>query len=238
MAISSGDARPSDDARSNSDASENLSVYRLRWIGYGLLLFALVDTVHSFLMATPTDPRFGISLIGQFVERVVVPLLGFALVFFGEFYGRKPLEKLVLRFLSWLCLLLAIAYLLMIPPLLLQTFGLKSQVNAKAKEVETAQLAQLQKVEDQLKSSSPEDIKKIATQLSAMGAPVDPSKPDAVKTQIEGRIKTMRAQIPAQVQQQVGQFKGLTRNAVKWTLGAMISGVLFIYLWKSSRWAR
>ena len=71
-----------------------------------------------------------------------------------------------------------------------------------------------------------------------MGAPVDPSKPDAVKTQIEGRIKTMRAQIPAQVQQQVGQFRGLTRNAIKWTLGAIISGVLFIYLWKSSRWAR
>ena len=153
MAISSGDG---------GDASENLSVYRLRWVGYGLLLFALVDTVHSFLMADPADPRFGINLIGQFIERVVVPLLGFALVFFGEFYGRKTPEKLALRFLSWLCLLLAIAYFLMIPPLLLQTFGLKNQVNAKAKEFETAQLAQLQKVEDQLKSSSPEDIKTVS----------------------------------------------------------------------------
>jgi hypothetical protein len=225
-------------AISSGDASENLSVYRLRWVGYGLLLFALVDTVHSFAIADPTDPRFGINLIGQFVERVVVPLLGFALAFFGEFYGRHSPEKLVLRFLSWLCLLLAIAYFLMIPPLLLQTFGLKSQVQAKAKEFETLQLAQLQKVEDQLKSSSPEDIKKIATQLSAMGAPVDPSKPDAVKTQIESRIKMMREQIPAQAQRQISPFRGLTRNAVKWTLGAIISGVLFIYLWKSSRWAR
>jgi hypothetical protein len=223
---------------SGGDTSENLSVYRLRWVGYGLLLFALVDTVHSFLMANPADPRFGINLIGQIVERVVVPLLGFALVFFGEFYGRKTPEKLALRFLSWLCLVLAVAYFLMIPPLLLQTFGLKSQVKAKAKEVETVQLAQLQKLEDQLKSSSPEDIKKMATQLKSAGLPVDPSKPDAVKTQIEGRIKAMRAQIPVQVQQQVSQFKGLTRNAVKWTLGAIISGVLFIYLWKSSRWAR
>jgi hypothetical protein len=221
-----------------SNASENLSVYRLRWIGYGLLLFFLIDTGHSFLMANPADPRFGISLIGQSVERVVIPLLGFALVFFGEFYGRRSLEKLALRILSWLCLLLAIAYFLMIPPLLLQTYNLKSQVNARAKEFQTAQLEQLQKVEDQLKSSSPEDIKKIATQLSAMGAPVDPNKPDAVKTQIEERIKTMRQQIPIQVQQRLGEFKGLNRNAAKWTLGAIISGVLFIYLWKSSKWAR
>ncbi len=225
-------------AMSTGDASENLTVYRLRWIGYGLLIFALIDVIHILTSVQTSDPTWGLQTIGQFVERVVVPLLGFALVFFGEFYGRRGPEKLALRILSWLCMVLAILFFLMAPAVVFQSVSLKGQAEQQASKVVDQRLAQLKQLEDQLNKSNPEQIKALASQLNTLGVQVDPKNPEAVKDQIETRIKTFREQLPAQVQgAAASQTSGLLKNAVKWSLGALVAGALFLYLWKSSRWA-
>jgi uncharacterized protein YpmS len=225
-------------AMSTGDASENLTVYRLRWIGYGLLIFALIDIIHILTSVQTSAPTWGLQTIGQFVERVVVPLLGFSLVFFGEFYERKGPEKITLRILSWLCMILAILFFLMAPAVVFQSVSLKGQAEQQASKVVDQRLAQLKQLEDQLNKSNPEQIKALASQLNALGVQVDPKNPAAVKNQIETRIKAFREQLPAQVQgAAASQTSGLLKNAVKWSLGAIVAGVLFLYLWKSSRWA-
>lgn len=225
-------------AMSTGDASENLTVYRLRWIGYGLLIFALIDVIHILTSVQTSDPTWGLQTIGQFVERVVVPLLGFSLVFFGEFYGRRGPEKITLRILSWLCVILAFLFFLMAPAVVFQSVSLKGQAEQQASKVVDQRLAQLKQLEDQLNKSNPEQIKALASQLNALGVQVDPKNPAAVKNQIETRIKAFREQLPAQVQgAAASQTSGLLKNAVKWSLGAIVAGVLFLYLWKSSRWA-
>ena len=233
-------------AISTGEASENLSVYRLRWIGYGFLAFALLDAIHILLTIPTGQQTWPVLTIGQFVERSVVPILGFTLVFFGEFYGRKDSEKIGLRILSWICLLVAILYLLMIPPVVLQSMSVSSQNTEQTQQgVDKAleqRLGQLKQLEDQLSRSKPEELKALAGQLSSLGVTVDPSKPDEVKAQIQARIKTAREQLQLQAQeaknQAASQTTGLVKNAVKWAFGALITAVLFIYLWLSSKWAR
>lgn len=225
-------------AMSTGDASENLTVYRLRWIGYGFLLFALIDVIHILTSIQTSDPTWGLQTIGQFVERVVVPLLGFSLVFFGEFYGRRGPEKISLRILSWLCMVLAILFFLMAPAVIFQSVSLKGQAEQQASKMVDQRLAQLKQLEDQLNKSNPEQIKALASQLNTLGVQVDPKNPEAVKSQIKARIETFRDQLPAQVQGAAAtQTSGLLKNSVKWSLGAVVAGVLFLYLWKSSRWA-
>lgn len=238
---------------SSGETSENLTAYRFRWLGYGFLVYALIDTIHVLLTVQPGQPGWLLQTIGQFVERVAMPLLGFTLIFFGEYYGRKDAEKLGLKLLSWLCLVLAIAFLLMTPSVIFQSFGLRSQVDQQIST--TAQqrnqaieqrLVQLKQVEDQLNKSTPAQITSLASQLSASGISVDPSQPEAVKSQIQAKFKAARAQIEdqkrqtlARVQQEAStQLANVFKNAVKWGLGALVSAFLFFYLWKSSRWAR
>lgn len=224
---------------SSGEASENLTAYRFRWIGYGFLVFALIDAIHILLTIQPSQPTWLLQTLGQFVERVVVPLLGFTLIFFGEYYGRKDGEKLGLRILSWLCMVLAVLFLLMIPPIVLQTLSVNSQARQAVDQQVEQQLTQLKQLEDQLARSNPEQLRALAAQLQGLGVSVDPSKPDAVKAQVQERIKTVRAQLQAQAQGATsGQASGLWKNAIKWSLGALVSAVLFFYLWKSSRWAR
>jgi len=213
---------------SSDEANENLTAYRFRWIGYGFLLFALIDTLHIFL----TIP-IGLATIGQLVERGVIPLLGFTLIFFGEYYGRKGIEKLGLRILSWFCLVLAILFLVMIPPIFLQTNTAKNQIQQDPAVAQ--QLTHLKQLEEQLSRSKPEQLKALATQLNSLGVSVDPTKPEAVKAQVETRIKTVQQQL---LQNQAGKVSLLWKNAIKWSLGALITAALLFYLWKSSRWAR
>jgi hypothetical protein len=237
-------------AVSTGEASENRSVYRLRWLGYGLLVFALIDAVNILASINTADPTWVLQVIGQFVERVVVPLLGFALVFFGEIYDRKGGEKIGLRILSWLCLVLAIAFFLMIPPLIIQSISVKGQaeqqVNQQVDQQVKAGFEQLDRLESQLATSKPEDLKALAEQLKSRGIAVDAQDPAGLKAQIQARIKTIKEQAQLQAQKAKdkakqdasGQINNLVKNAVKWSLGALMAGVLLVYLWKSSSWAR
>jgi hypothetical protein len=224
---------------SSGEASENLTAYRFRWIGYGFLVFALIDAIHILLTVQPGQPTWLLQMAGQFVERVVVPLLGFTLIFFGEYYGRKGGEKLGLAILSWLCMVLAVVFLLMVPPIIFQTWQANSQAQAVVGKQVEQQLNQLSQLEAQLARSKPEELKALATQLQGLGVSVDPTKPEEVKAQVQARIKTVRDQVQTQAQGATsGQTANLWKNAVKWSLGAIVSAVLFVYLWWSSRWAR
>lgn len=220
-------------------ASENRSVYRLRWIGYGLLIFALIDTIHLMIPPRFTDAEWELLTIGQLVERVVVPLLGFALVFFAEFHDRLGIEKLTLRILSWLCLVLAVLFLLLVPLGILNTMRLNSQAQQVVSTQVEQRMQQLDQLEKQLNASGPEEIQKLASQLAAQGIQVDAQNPDKLKSDVLTRIKTVREQLPTQAQAgRSNQQQTLLKNSVKWNLGAVVASVLYFILWKTTDWAR
>ncbi len=85
---------------------QGFSIYRLRWIGYGLLILSLLDTIAVLIPANFGNRLWELQTIGAVVERVPVPLLAMALIFFGEGYDRRGLEDIFLKVLSWVCLLL------------------------------------------------------------------------------------------------------------------------------------
>ncbi|MBL1174095.1 HpsJ-like protein, cyanoexosortase A-associated [Pantanalinema sp. GBBB05] len=243
-------------AELSNDSSENRSVYRLRWIGYGFLVFALVDAIASLapseiLAANP--PQWLFQTIGKLIETSVVPLIGFAFVFFGEFFERAAIEKILLKVLSWICLLLTVVFLLLIPPLVGSTLQLTSQGQAQinqALQQEQAkadmQLAQINQLETQLNRSNPEELEKLRSQLTQLNIGDIPNNPQELKTTVLGRIKDARSKIEAgkntlqqQAQaKQASQRNELIKNAVKWSIGAVIAAVLFFILWRSTGWAR
>lgn len=232
----------------------NQSVYRLRWLGYAFLLFAFIDAISTFIPPNFAEPAWKLQIMGKLVETVVVPLLGFGLIFFGEFYDRKSFEKPLLTFMSWLSLLLAIAFLLLIP---LGAIG-ALQVDSQLARLDSNQiqqqvlrqaaptLTQIQQLEAQLNKSGPEDIKKLGDQLSNLGITFDTRDPEKAKADLLTRVNQLKSQAQEQVKKQVqeqvqaNETKRLEvrKNALKWSIGALIAAVLFFFLWKSSRWAR
>jgi predicted PurR-regulated permease PerM len=221
------------------DSEQGQSIYRLRWVGYGLLLLALFDVIESFIPPNFTNPVWEFQTLGLLVERVAVPLLGLVLIFFGESFNRSRLEGFLLRLLSWLCLLFAIIFLALVPLGILNTSRINDLTNNQINSTAQAQLTQLKQVEDEVSKGTTEDIRQLGNQLTNVGIQVDATNPEQLKEQILERIPPARKAIQEQAMEQKSTQKmGLLKNSVKWNLGALVASVLFFILWKSTRWAR
>ncbi|MEZ2227860.1 HpsJ family protein [Microcoleus sp.] len=218
---------------------QGFSIYRLRWIGYGLLILSLLDTIAVLIPANFGNRVWELQTIGAVVERVPVPLLAMTLIFFGEGYDRRSLEDIFLKFLSWICLLLALVFLLMLPLGIFGTIYVNNQNNKQITNQANQQLAQLQQVEERLNKGTPEDLKNLGTELNRLGVAADTQNPQELKTKILSRITPAKERLQAQsAVVQSNQRLGLFKNAIKWLLGALISSVLFFMLWRGTDWAR
>lgn len=217
--------------------TENRSIHRFRWIGYGLLGYAFMDLIQVLYPPKFLNPAWEVQAIGSLIERVIVPLLGMALVFFGEFYDRNRLEKVLLKVLSWLCLVLSIVCLLVIPLGVFGTARLDFQNDQQVNRQAEQQLSQFNKIESQLSQSNPSDIQALAAKA---GIPSDPTKePQALKAEILSRLTTVRSKVQSQIEEnRAAQKQTLFKNSIKWNLGALLASSLFFILWKSSDWAR
>jgi hypothetical protein len=100
-------------------------------LGYGLLAFSLLDYIHIVTAPRFTDPVWEFQTIGALVEHAAIPLLGLILVFYRHegYIGKR--EKNFLGFLSWLCLLLGLLYLLMLPLGVADTWRIYYRSNAQ-----------------------------------------------------------------------------------------------------------
>lgn len=218
---------------------QGFSIYRLRWIGYGLLILSLLDTIAVLIPANFGNRVWELQTIGAVVERVPVPLLAMALIFFGEGYDRRRLEDIFLKVLSWVCLVLALVFLLMLPLGIFGTIFVNNQNDKQITTQANQQLVQLQQVEERLNKGSPEDLKNLAGELTRLGVQADTNNPQELKTQILARITPAKERLQAQsTAVQSNQRLGLLKNAVKWLLGALISSVLFFTIWRGTDWAR
>jgi hypothetical protein len=214
------------------------SIFRV--IGYGLLALALFDLIHLLIPLNFLNPTWEFQTIGGLVERVAVPLLGLGLVFYGEGDYRSKWEKFILKILSWFSLVSGILFLLLTPLLLVNSIRISNQINNQINAQGSQKLEQFEQVETQLsQATTDKDINSVITRFKIEGLPPNIKNPQELKTQTLAEIakakKTLKSQTDAlEADKQLELFK----NCLKWSLGALVSGLLFIYIWKLSRWAR
>lgn len=218
---------------------QGLSIYRLRLVGYGLLLFALADTLLVLYPPQFTNTAWELQTMGAIVERLPVPLLGLVMVFFGEDYERNRLEDIFLKIVSWFSLLLAIAFLLLLPLGINNTLRINAENNQGIEAQAQQRQAELEAVETQVNQSSTGDLQNLALELNRMGLPVDTANTQELKSDILARVATAKEQLPAQTQAaRTNQRQVLLKNSFKWNLGALIGSILFFYIWRGTYWAR
>ena len=216
--------------------SQQGSMTIVRSLGYGLLLLALFDIVEMFVPPNFMNPAWEFQTFGALVERVPVPLIGLVLVFFGEMNSRTKWEFPILKLLSWLTLLFALLFFLMIPLGVGNTLRLNNQSVAQISTQSKQQLSQAEQVEKQLNQATPQQIDNF---LKSQGRSLDGKNPEELKSQILSQVSKAKEQIQTQAEAtQSLQGLSLIKSSVKWNLGALVAGSLFITLWKGTRWAR
>jgi hypothetical protein len=209
-------------------------LYLFRAVGYGLLLLTLFDVVSAIVPPQFSNPGWQFQTAGGFVERSAVPLIGFILVFYDDRDARKKRELLLLRLLSWIALLTGIFYLALVVVFFLTPQGLNDRAEAQVKAQIEPEINKQQQIQAQFEKAQPAQIEAFMKNNRVTGIDAPAFKAKMVQNAVltEKNLKERMALTNS------GQRLALIKNAVKWALGAMVTGVLFIKIWAGTSWAR
>jgi len=207
----------------------------VRKVGYGLLILALFDLIAIFVPLRLTNPVWQFETMGAIVERVAVPLIGLVLISFGETEFRSDFEQKVLKFLSWLCLIVGVLFILLLPLGIINTWQVKMISNNQISNQFLQQKSQMERAEEKLNKLKGEELEKY---IKSQGRTLDNQTAEQAKEQFLAKLNKDKQQMQTRFEEvKANRRLVLIKNSVKWNLGALIAGVLFIYIWNRMRGA-
>lgn len=209
-------------------------------LGYGFLGLSLFDYVYILMSPRFTNPFWELQTIGALVEHVVAPLLGLMFIFYRHEGHIGKLEKSLLGFLSWVSLIIGLLYLLMLPLGSFDTWRIYHYNSAQVSAQVSQGSQQIQQLKGQLnQAKTDEQIKKLIASLTPKGRLAEIKTPQTVKGQLLAEISQTEQSIRAEADRvQTNKNQTLLKNSVKWHLGALLSGTLFIWIWRLTDWTR
>lgn len=218
------------------------SVVLFRLIGYGFLILFALDIAAIFIPPNFLNPEWEFQTLGEVVERVAIPFIALLLIFYGGNYLRKGWEYLVLTTLSWLCLVTGVLFILAVPLGIINSVRIDSLATTRITEQANQRLQLLQEVETRLNDvNNREEMQILMSQLSNNNAPPIENEQQLAeaKSNLGEFITNSRNQLNTQTELRNNQRrKALLKQSVKWNLGALISGILFIITWQMTKWSR
>lgn len=223
-----------------SELVEERTYVLVSLLGYGLIAFALFDYIYILIPLRFTNPTWEFQAIGAFVEHAAIPLLGMAAIFYRQQGYIRELEKKFLGCLSWVCLLLGLLYLLMIPLGIVNTWRI-SQANQFETSIQlSAQTQHVEQLKTQLdRAKTNEQIEQTLAKFAPQGALPKVKNPQATKTQLLNEMSQAQQKMKSQADTvEETKKQALLKNSVKWNLGALVAGTLFIVIWHLTDWAR
>jgi hypothetical protein len=217
----------------------NLSIYRsvalIHWVGYGLLVFGFLDIFFLLISPSWVTPGWFLLVLEQYVAFVPVLLIGFGLAFFGELKPRIYWEVFVLRWLSWLMLILSAIFLILIPLGIYSTIQLANQSEQAITQKDQYDLVRLETVQQKLsKSKSLADLRILS---QAIG--VEESQDENLKQAIDQRIESQKKIIKSDAKSKITltRFRSF-KKIFKLSIGAILASLAHFLLWKNTLWAR
>lgn len=221
----------------NNELSSSHLLFHM--IGYGLLLFVFLDIIDVIIPPQLMNPIWEFQTLGQVVERVPLPLLGLVLVFYGEDIYRSKWEKVVLKFLSHASILVGILFLLLIPLCISDAIRINNLNNERINQQFEQQISQMQKFEQQVNKASDQELAAILARMNSQSNSSEVKNSQELKNRLLTEVQKSQSDLKSQVQAtRKDKGLGLLKNSVKWCIGALIAGDLFIRIWQATRWAR
>ena len=217
----------------------SLAVIRL--VGYGLFLMAVIDFINLIIPLQIMNPAWELQTSGALVERIPVTLLGIALIYYGEGNNRVPIEKITLKWLSWLCLILGIIFLLLIPLSISNSIRFYHSQNAKITLQINQRVEPMNKFKNRLKSAdSLEQIKNTLQLQSRRRINIPPHvDADNLKSNLLDNINKQEKTLQTKAKKMRSKkVYNIIKNCIKWNLGSLISACVFLFIWKNTLWAR
>ena len=217
------------------------SIAMLRLVGYGLIAMAAIDYLSILIPPQLMNPVWEFQTIGAIIERIPLVLLGLVFVFCGQREERTPIETIILRWLSRLCLIFAILLFLSFPLSIVNGFRIYYSSNARINLQLGDRITALDNFQTELqKAQSLEQISSVLQKQSNSPVRIPPSvKGEQLKTDILDKLAQNQSILKSQASSiRSNRRFTLLKQGVKWNLGALISAFIMLFIWQQTFWAR
>lgn len=225
---------------SNVDLSQ--SFRPLHWIGYGILILSFFDILETLIPPNFFNPVWELETYGAIVEQSLVPLLGLGIIFLGGQQDRATWELKLLKFLSQFTLIAGIIFFLLLPLGIFNTVRIDRASNQQIDSELESKAVEIQQAKQQLEQV--QTAEELQAFLATFGSDAIPNFTSAeqlqqAKQQIATTIATETENLEAQAATaRSNQQITLLKKSVKWSIGALVTGTLFISIWRGTGWAR
>ena len=209
-------------------------------VGYVVLFLALLDFAFLLVSAKLFDPSWAYSTSGNLVENVWAFLLGFLLIFYRRDQELiRPREFTFLSFLSWFALVIGISYFLITPVIIGNAFRINRGRQAQVITQIAQQKSQVQQYSQQLNGASQEQLNNLFQNYQRQTSNTKVASAQEFKENLLTEVKQKQATVQNQLQSRSNKQKiNLLKTTVKWSIGAIISGISFLLIWKYTNWTR
>lgn len=219
-----------------SAGAESRTISYFHWAGYALLLLALLDSLEALVPPGFMNPVWELQFMGGIIERSPVALLGFMLVFHGEWGRRASWERWVLPTLSWLALGVALAFVLMIPLMVVNTFRVENsgekQINAQLDQ----QITQARAAQEILANAQGDNLDAL---LRRSGRAAPGTDAEAVRTEMLAELNEAEKQLQRRAEEaRASQKLELHKRTYKHSVQAAVLGIVLGLYWWRTGWAR
>ncbi|NUN63983.1 hypothetical protein HCU40_04260 [Pseudanabaena biceps] len=229
-------------ANSNSNSSEIITANLLRLAGYGLLVLSLANFGEALIPPRfGQDPTWEFTTLGKLSGTSPVSIIGLVLVFYGESTARSAIGKNILKFLSWLSLLLSIFYAIMFLIGVSAAIRINNDNNTQASFVLSQQIAQIATAKENLKNSNDANLLRAAEAIEKRvpNLKLNKSNSTELKSQLEAEIVKNENDIRAKVEEGKSKsFRQLIKQGAKWYFEAIVSSVILFGIWVQTKWTR
>ncbi|ELS05526.1 hypothetical protein Xen7305DRAFT_00052720 [Xenococcus sp. PCC 7305] len=219
---------------------EEKSTKIINLAGYTILFLVLLDYIFLLVPANLFEPSWTYNISGNLVENVWAFLLGFLLIFYRRDQGLiRPREFAFLSFLSWLTLAIGIIYFLITPLIVANAFRInRSQQNQVTIRIEQ-QDSQVERYSQQLNEASPEQINNLWQNYQQQAPNQEIASGQQFKENLLSEVKQQQKISQNKLRDRSKKQKiDLFKTTIKWSLGAMISSISFILIWRHTKWTR
>ena len=222
-----------------ADRALVLGIRIFRVVGALLLAFYLLETFSSLSDLRLRNPVAELRFSSAMTDRIPLALLGLALLLCHPRFLRQKLEVLALRLASFLPLVLAVLYLLLIPLTMRSAENLFRNSSANLTAQAEEQVKKVRAVRDTTLNLNPEQQQAMVeryNQANAKKRPVDLAS--FLKT-LNDEVKASEARLEQERRSVLGsQKRSLYSAQFLQGLKCLLGSVALVLLWKFTDWAR
>lgn len=219
-----------------------LALYPLRWLGWILILAALIDFANMlipFKLFASDSAVWGFSFSYIFIQHLLIFILGFLGVFLGGVLGRKAIEFILLKAVAILCVMVAIFSFLLIPFAIMKAMNINShQYQTQLKAIYDG-LTKIETSRTKINASNKEDLATVLTELKinlTLTDDITEEQIQQIKSKLQEALDQKENQLLATITKLKEQITELKSKLAVIILEGALLAILLLMIFRYNTW--